>query len=273
MRSHVLNPYMENGGGRTGGVCPAPIVSIVIVTFRDKKELSRLLDNLAPFRADGRVEVVVVDGGSDDGTIDLLNRRNGDIDYWVSEPDEGIYDAMNKGVAMARGRYVIHINAGDSLLAVPWEHLPDTPGGPAWVSCQVREDIGIFQPRLNWLSHFTNTNHHQGSFYRRDLHLGYKKDYAVCGDLEHHLRLLRSGQKPRLVYQVVAEHKFGGISSDSRWTFEEARSVRENYGRVHAIVPNIVAPLVRLHDQSIRFVRSRRTLHQFIRFLRSRLTL
>ena len=163
MHSAPLNPYMENGGGRIARVSPAPIVSVVIVTFRDKEELNRLLDNLAPFRADRRVEVVLVDGASDDGTLDLLNQRHGDIDYWVSEPDEGIYDAMNKGVALARGRYVIHINAGDSLLAVPWEHLPDSLDGSAWVSCQVREEIGIFQPRLNWLSHFTNTNHHQSN--------------------------------------------------------------------------------------------------------------
>jgi glycosyltransferase involved in cell wall biosynthesis len=259
MSSRVLNPYMENGGGRTASASPAPVVSVVIVSFRDKKEVGRLLDNLAPFRVDRRVEVVVVDGGSDDGTVDLLNDRNGDVDYWISESDDGIYDAMNKGVALARGRYIIHINAGDSLLGVPWEYLPDTPDGPAWVSCQVREDIGIFQPRLNWLSHFTNTNHHQGSFYRRDLHLGYKKDYAVCGDLEHHLRLLRSGQKPVLVYQVVSEHKFGGISNDSRWAFEEARGVRENYGRLHALAPNILRPLVRLRHALIRLLSSRQS--------------
>ena len=192
MHSAPLNPYMENGGGRTARVSPAPIVSVVIVTFRDKEELNRLLDNLAPFRADRRVEVVVVDGGSDDGTIDLLNQRHGDIDYWVSEPDEGIYDAMNKGVALAEGATLS--TSMPATHCLPYRgNISDTPDGPAWVSCQVREEIGIFQPRLNWLSHFTNTNHHQGLFYRRDLHLGYKTDYAVCGDLEHHLRLLRSG--------------------------------------------------------------------------------
>ena len=259
MHSAAVNPYTENGG-RITSVYPAPIVSVIIVTFRDKDEINRLLDNLTPFRLDRRVEVVLVDGASDDGTLDLLRRRDGDIDYWVSEPDEGIYDAMNKGVALARGRYVIHINAGDSLLAVPWEHLPDNADGPAWVSCQVREEIGIFQPRLNWMSHFTNTNHHQGSFYRRDLHLGYKTDYSICGDLEHHLRLLRSGQKPRLVYQVVAEHKFGGISKDRRRTHEEARGVRENYGWLHGIVTNIIGPAVRLRHALIRLLGNRQPL-------------
>jgi glycosyltransferase involved in cell wall biosynthesis len=255
MSSSGLNPYIETGGGRSANVSPAPIVSVVIVTFRDKEQLSRLLDNMAPFRADRRLEVVVVDGGSDDGTPDLLKQRNADVDYWVSEPDKGIYDAMNKGVAMARGRYVIHINAGDSLLSVPWEYLPDTSDGPVWVSCQVREEIGIFQPRLNWLTHFTNTNHHQGSFYRRDLHLGYKTHYVVCGDMEHHMRLLRSGQEPTLVYQVVAEHEFGGVSSQSRYIFEESLAVRENYGPLRGMAPNIIRPLVRLRHWFVRRLR------------------
>ncbi|HVG26989.1 MAG TPA: hypothetical protein VM865_05245, partial [Acidobacteriaceae bacterium] len=117
--------------------------------------------------------------------------------------------------------------------------------GPGWVSCQVREDHGIFQPRLSWVSGYANTNHHQGSFFRRELHLGYKAGYRVYGDFEHHLRMLCAGIKPELVYEVVAEHRGGGISSDSRWNTEEARAVEENRGPLHAVVPKVMVPIRR----------------------------
>lgn len=241
--SGTINPYVGDPRYRRAGTGDAPVVSVIAVTFRDREELEGIIDHLQAFRAGGRLELVVVDGGSDDGTRELLGRRSAEVDCWISEPDAGIYDAMNKGVALARGTYVIHINAGDRLLAVPWERLGED--GPAWVSCQVREDHGIFQPRLSWVTRYANTNHHQGSFVRRDVHLGYKPDYKVYGDFEHHLRLLRVGVKPTMVYELVAEHRGGGISSDARWTPEEARAVEENYGRMHALVPRVMAPVRR----------------------------
>ncbi len=59
------------------------------------------------------LEYIVVDGGSSDGTVSLLQSYTGKLDLWTSEPDKGIYDAMNKGVAMATGDYCIFMNAGD----------------------------------------------------------------------------------------------------------------------------------------------------------------
>lgn len=254
----TINPYVGEARFQRAETGAAPVVSVVMVTYRDREELDALIDNLQPFRGDGRLEIVVADGGSDDGTRELLARRSAEVDCWISEPDAGIYDAMNKGVALARGRYVIHINAGDRLLGVPWEALPDDPNGPAWVSCQVREDHGIFQPRLSWITRYANTNHHQGSFFRRDVHLGYKPGYKVYGDFEHHLRLMHSGVKPTLVYELVAEHRGGGISSDPKWTGEEARAVAENYGWARAIVPKVMAPVRRWRTKLSKTVRADR---------------
>ncbi len=62
------------------------------------------------------LEYVVVDGGSRDGTVELLEARDGDLDLWISEPDGGIYDAMNKGIALAGGDLVGMLNAGDLYL-------------------------------------------------------------------------------------------------------------------------------------------------------------
>lgn len=245
MSARSINPYIGDPKFQRPQMVPEPVVSIVVVTYRDRDELGRLLDHLATFRSDRRAEVIVVDGGSDDGSVELLQARSADVDYWISEPDGGIYDAMNKGVALARGRYILHINAGDELLAVPWEHLREEPNAPAWVSCQVKEDSGIFEPRMSWVTWYANTNNHQGSFIRRDVHLGYKPSYRVYGDFEHHLRLLCAGIRPTLVHELVAEHRGGGISADSRWNREEARAVEENLGPVHALLPKLMVPVRR----------------------------
>ena len=57
-------------------------------------------------------ELIVIDGGSEDGTVEVLRQWDDKIDYWFSETDSGIYDAMNKGIAAAHGEYVLHLNAG-----------------------------------------------------------------------------------------------------------------------------------------------------------------
>ena len=59
------------------------------------------------------IEYVIVDGASDDDTLNVIKQHEGKIDQWVSEPDRGIYDAMNKAVTMAKGDWVIFMNAGD----------------------------------------------------------------------------------------------------------------------------------------------------------------
>ncbi len=89
------------------------MVSIVVVLYRDREECIRLLDNILTFDP-LHFELVVIDGSSDDGTVEVLQERDDKIDYWLSEPDSGIYDAMNKGIAAAHGEYVLHLNAGDT---------------------------------------------------------------------------------------------------------------------------------------------------------------
>lgn len=89
-----------------------PKVTIVTVTYNAGALLEKTLHNLAAQQYDNK-EVVVVDGKSADDTMDIVRRHAADITTWVSEPDRGIYDAMNKGVRMATGEWVIFMNAGD----------------------------------------------------------------------------------------------------------------------------------------------------------------
>lgn len=95
-----------------------PKVSIVTVTFNAGPLLEKTLGNLQMQDYPNK-EIVVVDGKSTDDTIITIKRyaHSGTITTWVSEPDRGIYDAMNKGVGMATGEWVIFMNAGDVFAA------------------------------------------------------------------------------------------------------------------------------------------------------------
>jgi len=89
-----------------------PLFSIITVTFNARLTLMPTLESVRNQTCD-LYEMIVVDGASTDGTVDIL-RTTADMNLrWVSEPDKGIYDAMNKGIAMAQGEYLIFLNAGD----------------------------------------------------------------------------------------------------------------------------------------------------------------
>ena len=87
-------------------------MSVVTVVYNGASDIARTIDSvLAQDHAD--MEYMVIDGGSTDGTQAIVSGYGAHIDRFVSEPDEGIYDAMNKGIALARGEYVLMMNCGD----------------------------------------------------------------------------------------------------------------------------------------------------------------
>src|SRR5450432_3085742 len=98
--------------------CGAPLVSVVTVVYNGAAQLRSTIESVLGQKRDD-IEYIIVDGGSTDGTIDILRGLDDRIDYWISEPDAGIYDAMNKGIHLARGKFVHHLNIGDRLLRIP----------------------------------------------------------------------------------------------------------------------------------------------------------
>lgn len=94
--------------GRAG----KPLVSVITVVFNGAATLEHNIQSVIGQGYDN-VEHIVIDGGSTDGTTDILRKYDDNIDYWVSEKDAGIYDAMNKGIALAKGKYVGTLNADD----------------------------------------------------------------------------------------------------------------------------------------------------------------
>ena len=193
-------------------------------------------------------EHIVIDGGSTDGTAEWL-RDDGESIKWISEPDEGIADALNKGLKMASGEWVLVLHAEDAFIderslerAVEW--LETTAS--EIVSCDVEFVTGQQSrsfvsrggsPRIN----FKSTIPHQGAFCRRGLfaEIGpYDTQFMVAMDYELFLRAHRSGVTVDVRHATLSRMPNTGVSSRLDWPslrarFDEERAVH----RMHC--PNL----------------------------------
>lgn len=228
---------LEGGRRLLEGSRPhAALVSIITVVFNAVAELRPLIESVLACST-AETEFLIIDGGSTDGTVEMLREFDSQVDYWVSEPDAGIYDAMNKGIAVAKGMYILHLNAGDRLLCMPAECL----------STCVREDVDVaafrvlidghevFVPKTGFALKLSNTWHHQGTFYRRNAHPGYDSAYRVFGDMHANQRLLKEGRSVKIFETVVADHRNDGISNSGKGAYELYRSIRVNFGMIYVV--------------------------------------
>jgi len=91
-----------------------PIVSVITINYKNKAGLERTFRSVFEQTYSG-FEYIVIDGGSQDGSKELIEENAAKITYWVSEPDKGVYNAMNKGIRAAKGKYLFFLNSGDTF--------------------------------------------------------------------------------------------------------------------------------------------------------------
>ena len=173
------------------------------------------------------IEYIIIDGGSTDGTIDIIKKYKDKISYWVSEPDNGIYDAMNKGIDMATGEYIYFIGADDCLvdfeiMKTVAEYLEkakdmDVLGGSVWC---VDEQLGLqFPYKIQFDINDIYAGYripHQGTFIKRTI---LKKNhfntaYKIVADYDLFLKLYFN-RKIRMQYidKKIAYYANSGVSS------------------------------------------------------------
>jgi glycosyltransferase involved in cell wall biosynthesis len=232
------------GGRRTRGLVRTepPLVTIVTVVFRAKDDLAAILNNV--FEHDPHdFELIVIDANSKDGTVELLQEWNDKIEYWLSEPDKGIFDAMNKAQPFAQGDFLYHLNAGDRLLRLPREELElarrekiDVATFPVSVDGN-RE----FRPSCGSMLKLKNTLHHQGTFYRRETFPQYDLQYPLLADFDMNQRLALRGAKMKSFDKVVAWHTSGGAGDTGEGYREHCRILRKNHGRLYMTLSVILS--------------------------------
>ena len=131
-------------------------------------------------------EYVVIDGGSTDGTLEIIEKYTDRISFFVSGADKGIYDAMNKGIKNSTGTYIGFINCGDRLLHLPVKELSENREN--FINCfpVLLSSGACFIPVKDWTLKIRNTLPHQGCFYinskelKYDLCLHYFRSHHFC---------------------------------------------------------------------------------------------
>lgn len=209
-----------------------PLVSIVTVVLNGERYLDEAIQSVLR-QSSTSVEYLVIDGGSTDGTVDILRKHERDIDYWVSEPDHGIYHAMNKGWGLSQGEFIYYLGADDELLSLPLQAVQQA----------IRDDIDIvfgdvilgngryFRSHFGFGLRFNNTLHHQGLFLRRSLfETGpFNAQFRVFSDFDLNQRLYQQGKRALPTHLPTARFRL-----TRRWNASNSREffgiIRHNFG-------------------------------------------
>ena len=200
------------------------------------------------------VEYVVIDGVSTDGTLELLHAHQHVIDKLICEPDTGVYNAMNKGIAYATGKYILFINGDDELVPEGVESvLPQLEFGHSDVYCaitlvgsleQPSEILKINRSRL----FFFNSVPHPSAFVKTELARSkpFEERLRIAADYDFFLWALMNGKTFRSLPEVVALHQRGGLSSNTQLSNAEMDTIRRRHlGTVVYTFSNLVAVILR----------------------------
>jgi glycosyltransferase involved in cell wall biosynthesis len=254
----------QGGRRRSGKLRDMPLISVVTVTRNAEKTIERTINSvLQQNRTD--VEHIVVDGGSTDSTLAILERFNDQLEYWISEPDRGIFDAMNKGISLARGRFIGILNADDyylpGALDLVAQKIETIFGGIIYGDyIFVAADAVVqFPVKVNLNLTRGMTLGHPAmfvSFATYDRIGLYNPNFKFSGDLEFALRALKSDVVFNPIAQPLAVFESGGAAERNLVpaSIEAARAIRRHSSLIET-VPFLLRFAQRLVSRNVlRFV-------------------
>jgi len=221
--SKPLEGGRRTRGERAEGSSSQPLVSVVTVVFNGATHLEETIVSVAS-QTWSPVEHIIIDGGSTDGTLDILRRHDDKLGYWLSEPDSGIYEAMNKGVDLVTDpeSYILFANADDHLYSPEAiERAMTASSGEDLVYGRMvlsDDDIsGIVGRRVDLDDLARQTLCHPSTFTRKKVfdRVGkFDTSYTIAADYDHIVRCFAAPVSTRFVDVIVSRMRMGGRSEE-----------------------------------------------------------
>lgn len=189
-------------------------------------------------------EWIIVDGASEQKTLTKLKKYSPYFDYFVSEPDKGIYNAMNKGIQQAHGTYLLFMNGGDlfynhKVIENVLPHLKkgnaDVFYGDSYRLFEQTKDcfIKTYPDKLEKSFFLTNTLAHQSSYIKRELfekYQGYREDFKIVSDKEKWLKFIDNGVRFLHIPLILSCFRMNGKSrQQSSLLLKEKKEMLESY--------------------------------------------
>ncbi|MGV3764439.1 glycosyltransferase family 2 protein [Parapedobacter sp.] len=226
----------------------SPTLTVITVVYNNAADIERTLLSVIN-QTYPHIEYVVIDGGSTDGTAGIIRKYAGQIARFISEPDGGIYDAMNKGLALATGDYVLFMNSGDEIyatdtVAAVFATAPNADiyygetemFDASWQSLGLRRHA--IPERFHWKSFRYGMNiSHQAIYIRRGIVGQYDLRYQLSSDIDWVIRAAKAANKAVNTRRIVAKYLVGGMSKKRHWQSlkERFRIFSKHYG----LLPNV----------------------------------
>lgn len=205
-------------------------ITVVTVVKNGACLLEKTILSVIEKMATAEIDYIIIDGGSTDGTIDIIKKYADHFSYWVSEQDNGIYDAMNKGWAAAAGNScILFLGAGDRIISLPdikrFDQLDVVYG---FVQMGKKK---VFKSRADSHLKLYNSLHHQALLVNKTLHPAppFNCSYRVYADFDFNQRLKKSGAHFIYSSDLIGYARPGGVS-DRQCFAESLHIVLKNYG-------------------------------------------
>ena len=226
-------------------------LSIITINYNNREGLARTIASVRE-QTFSDYEWLVIDGGSTDGSRDLIEANREIFSYWCSEPDQGIYDAINKGIRHASGQYISCMNSGDTYLSA--DTLGQVFARPLTADIVYGDWYKVYPDRrvhcrmpfpLDFSIFYYHNICHQAMFVRTSAlqAKGFDPSFGVCADYARWMEMLFAGASFQRVDVIVCCYDMSGASSQPGAGEEECRRIHQE------IVPDWLRPVMQRLDQ------------------------
>jgi len=230
-----------------------PVLSVITIVYNNARDIERTMLSVLNQTYTG-IEYIVIDGASNDGTLEIIKRYENRMAKLISEKDKGIYDAMNKGLALATGDYVIFMNSGDEFYAsdtvakvFATAQDADIYYGETEMVNDERESLGQRRhqapDKFNWRSFkYGMSVSHQAIYIRRTLTEPYDPQYQLSADIDWIIRAAKKAKKIVKVDGYVAKYLVGGMSKakHKQSLLERFDIMKRHYGLIPTLLNHTV---------------------------------